>query len=357
MSLRLKPHVAALPLLRPVAVPPGVQLVANLSCNENPLGPSPSAMSALLRALEMAHRYPDPTCSALKAALAAKWDVNSTNVALANGIDEWGLLLFLVLVEPGGEAVMAQVSFLSYLLRAKLLGVHLTQVPLKDYTHDLEAMAEAITDRTRLVLICNPNNPTGTVVSAAAMEAFLERVPEQVAVVLDEAYYEYAVGPDYPRSVDYLRAGQRNLIVLRSFSKAYGLAGLRVGYMLADEKVIDHMERARLPYSVNCMAQAAALAALDDDEHLQRSREANEAAKAFFYRELVALGLHPVRTHANFMAIDVRRPGTEVSELLSERGFVTTPLEIWGMPNHVRFSFGTPAQNRAFLTALRGVTN
>jgi len=190
-------------------------------------------------------------------------------------------------------------------------------------------------------------------VNAAAMERFLERVPRRVPVVVDEAYYEYAVNPDYPRSVEYLRAGQENLIVLRSFSKVYGLAGLRVGYMLADERVIDYMERVRLPFNVSRPAQVAALAALDDDEHVRRSVEANEAAKEFFYRELTALGLRYIPTHTNFIAMDVGRPGTEVSGLLLERGFITTPTDGWGVPNHVRFSFGTPEENELFVAALK----
>jgi histidinol-phosphate aminotransferase len=176
-------------------------------------------------------------------------------------------------------------------------------------------------------------------------------------VVLDEAYYEYAVGPDHFRSVPHIRAGRENLITLRSFSKVFGLAGLRVGYMLANERVIDYMERARPPFNVNRLAQVAALAALSDDEHVRRGVEANEAAKAFFYRELAALGLRYIPTYTNFIAIDVGRPGREVSGPLLGRGFITTPLEGWGVPNHVRFSFGTPEENEAFVVALREITS
>jgi histidinol-phosphate aminotransferase len=352
MNLPFKPHITRLPAYKPPTVPPGVKRVIDLSSNENPLGPSPRAVAALREAAETVNRYPDAAGAALRAALADKWGVSSANVALGNGADEWVLLLCLALIEPGDEVIMAQGSFISYLLRATEVGAELTQVPLTNYAHDLDAMADAITDRTRLIFVCNPNNPTGTAVDATAMETFLERVPEHIPVVVDEAYYEYAVNPDYPRSVAYLRDGQRNLIVLRSFSKVYGLAGLRVGYLLASEEVVDYVERARPPFNVNRLAQVAALAALDDDEHVQRSLEANEAAKVFFYRELEALGLRYIPTHTNFIAVDVGRPGTEVSRSLLERGFVVTATDGWGVPNHVRFSFGLPVENEAFVVAL-----
>ena len=213
-------------------------------------------------------------------------------------------------------------------------------------------MAAAITGRTRLVFVCNPNNPTGTVVDAAQMQSFMEQVPDSVPVVLDEAYYEYAVCPDYFDSVEHIRGGRENLVVLRSFSKVYGLAGLRVGYLLGHERLVDYAERARPPFNVNRLAQIAAVAALDDRDHVQRSVESNEAAKAFFYHELDTLHLDYVCTHTNFIAVNVGRPGTEVSTALLERGFLTTPLEGWGVPGHIRFSFGTVEENRLFAAAL-----
>jgi histidinol-phosphate aminotransferase len=354
MSLPFKSHIAKLPAYKPPSVPPGVERVIDLSSNENPLGPSPKAMAALRAAIGTVNRYPDAAGAALKAALAEKWGLSPAHIALGNGADEWVLLLCLSLLEPGDEVIMAKGSFISYLLRAIEVGAKLVQVPLKDHAHDLQAMADAIGDDTRLIFVCNPNNPTGTAVSAAAMEAFLDRVPERVPVVVDEAYYEYAVAnPGYAgRSVAYLRDGRKNLIVLRSFSKVYGLAGLRVGYMLASEEVIDYAERARPPFNVNRLAQVAALAALDDDEHVRRSIEANQAAKNFFHRELAALGLRYIPTYTNFIAVDVGRPGAEVSGPLLERGFITTATDGWGVPNHVRFSFGTPEENEAFIAAL-----
>ena len=355
MKLPFKPHIAQLPAYKPPTVPPGVQRMVDLSSNENPLGPSPKAVAALREAAGTVNRYPDAAGTALKAALARHWDLSPSNIALANGADEWVLLLCMSLLNPGDQVIMALGSFISYVLRSIEAGAQMVRVPLQDHAHDLGAMADAVTDRTRLIFVCNPNNPTGTMVDAERLEAFLLKIPERVPVVVDEAYYEYVPDPGQMRMLDALRAGRENLIVLRSFSKVYGLAGLRVGYMMADEQMIDYMERARPPFNVNRLAQVAGVAALDDDEHVRRSVAANEQAKAFFHRELAALGLRAIPTHTNFMAVDVGRPGAQVTGPLLERGFITTALEGWGVPNHVRFSFGTPQENQAFVSALKDV--
>jgi histidinol-phosphate aminotransferase len=352
MSLPYKPHIVKLPAYKPPSVPPGMARVVDLSSNENPLGPSPRAMAALREAVATVNRYPDASGTDLKAALAGKWDVRPEQIALGNGADEWMLLLCLAFAGPEDEVVMAHGSFISYLLRTAEVGAKAVRVPLREYTHDLEAMAEATTERTRLVFVCNPNNPTGTMVSAEQLEAFLQRIPERVAVVVDEAYYEYVSDGERPRTLEAIRGGRENLIVLRSFSKVYGLAGLRVGYMLAHEKVIDYMERARPPFNVNSLAQVAALAALGDEEHVRRSVEANQAAKAFFCRALDALGVPYTPSHTNFLAVDVGRPASQVSGPLLERGFLTTALDNWGVPHHLRFSFGTPEENEDFVAAL-----
>jgi histidinol-phosphate aminotransferase len=259
------------------------------------------------------------------------------------------------MLEPGDEVMMAWGSFISYWLRGVEMGADVVRVPLQNHVHDLDAMFDALSPATRIVFCCNPNNPTGTIVDPRAMEAFLARVPDRVLVVLDEAYFEYADGPGYFQSLDHLRADRNNLVVLRSFSKIYGLAGLRVGYMVAHEAVIDYMERARPPFNVNRLAQVAALAALDDEEHVRRSLEANEAAKQFFYDKLRAMGVPYILSYTNFIAMDVGRDAKQVSGALLERGFVTTALDAWGVPNHVRFSFGTPEENQAFVDALQEV--
>lgn len=355
MSLPFKPYIAKLPAYKPPAVPPGLETVVDLSSNENPLGPSPKAVAAMREALWSVHRYPDASAAALKAALAAKHGLCPENVAIGNGTDEWVHLLCLSLLEPGDEVMMAWGSFIGYWLRGVEMGANVVRVPLQNYALDMDAMFNAVTPATRIIFCCNPNNPTGTVVDPRAMEACLAHVPERVLVVLDEAYVEYADGEGYFQSLDHLRAGRENMAVLRSFSKVYGLAGLRVGYLLGHETLIDYVERARSPFNVNRLAQVAALAALEDEEHVRRSLEANEAARQFFYSELRALGVPYILSYANFIAIDVGREATQVSSALLERGFVTMALDAWGVPNHVRFSFGTPRENEAFIRALQEV--
>jgi len=355
MDLPFKPHIAKLPAYMPPAMPSHLKQAVDLSANENPLGPSPKAVAALQDAVWTVNRYPDASGADLKAALSEKHGLRPANVALGNGTDEWVLLLCLAFLNPGDEVMMAWGSFISYWLRGVEMGAEVVRVPLQNYAPDMVAMFGALSPATRIVFCCNPNHPTGAIVDARAMEAYLEQIPDRVLVVLDEAYFEYADGPGHFQSLDYLRAGRKNLVVLRSFSKIYGLAGLRVGYMLAHEAVIDYMERARPPFNVNRLAQVAALAALEDDEHVQRCLEANEAAKQFFYGELRAMGVPYVLTYANFVAIDVGRAAGPVSRALLDHGFLTTALDTWGVPNHLRFSFGTMEQNEAFVEALREV--
>jgi histidinol-phosphate aminotransferase len=247
---------------------------------------------------------------------------------------------------------MARGSFISYLLRTLEMGATPVRIPLRDFSHDLASMADAVTDRTKIIFVCNPNNPTGTAVDSGSFNAFLARVPERVLVVVDEAYYEYAVNDSYPRSVAMIRDGRENLVALRSFSKVYGLAGLRVGYLIASETVVDYAERARPPFNVNCLAQVAARAALGDDDHVQRSLRANVAARGYFYEEMQRLGLSVIPSRTNFMAVGVGRPGADISGPLLQRGFLTTAMDGWGVPNHLRFSFGLPGENEAFVSAL-----
>jgi histidinol-phosphate aminotransferase len=227
-------------------------------------------------------------------------------------------------------------------------------VPLRDYAHDLDAMAGAITARTRLVLVCNPNNPTGTTNTAAEMRRLLERVPDDVLVVVDEAYVEFVDRPDYPDMLAELRAGRSNLLLLRTFAKVYGLAGLRLGYAFGHAEVVGYLDRARPTFNVNALAQAAGLAALEDEEHLQRSREHAARCRTLFERELRALGLRPVPSQTNFVAVPVA-DDMAVTAALLERGFTVTPLSGWGVPGHIRISYGTDEENPRFFESLRDV--
>jgi histidinol-phosphate aminotransferase len=353
--MRFKDYIANLPPYKPPTLirqqPTGV---VKLSSNENPLGPSPRALAAIEAAAAQVHRYPDAGSSALRQGLAAHFGVAPEMVICTNGSDEMVFLLCLAFLREGDQAVMAHGSFISYYLRTLEMGGQALRVPLRDYAHDLDAMADAITDRTRLLFLCNPNNPTGTTNSAAEVKRLLERVPEDVLVVVDEAYIEFVERPDYPDLLAELGAGRANIILLRTFAKIYGLAGLRLGYAFGAPELISYLERARPTFNVNALAQAAGLAALEDDQHLVRSRAHTAACRALFMRELQALDLQPVPSDTNFIAVPVG-DDMAVASALMDHGFTVNPLAGWGLPGHIRISFGTDDENARFFVALRTI--
>lgn len=355
--MRFKPHIQSLPAYKPAKLltGPAADLV-KLSSNENPLGPSPKAVAALHAAVTSVHRYPDSGSLALRQALAEHAALGVEHVTCGNGSDELILLLCLALLEPGDEVVMAQGTFISYLLRTLELDARPVRVPLRDYAHDLPAMAAALTPRTRIVFVCNPNNPTGTTSGAAEVEALLSQVPDDVLVVIDEAYLEFVTRPDYPDLLPALRDGRPNLLLLRTFAKIHGLAGLRLGYGYGHPDLVAYLERARPTFNINLLAQVAGVAALGDAEHVARSKAHADASRAFFVRELRALGLAPIAGETNFVAVPVGDDGA-VSDGLRDRGFTVTPLAGWGLPGLIRISFGTAEQNEACIAALQAVLN
>lgn len=353
MAIRYKEHIAGLPAYKPAKLiaGPAAELV-KLSSNENPLGPSPLALEALQAAIGQVHRYPDAGSGALREALAAHASLSAEQVTCSNGSDELVLLLCLAFLDAGDEVVMAEGTFISYLIRTLELGARPVRVPLREYTHDLAAMAAAVTPRTRLIFVCNPNNPTGTTNGAAEVRAFLDAVPDDVLVVMDEAYVEFVTRPDYPDLLPAIRDGRQNLLLLRTFAKIHGLAGLRLGYAYGHPELIAYLDRARPPFNVNLLAQVAGRAALADVEHVARSRAHTNASRAFFNDELRAMGLSPVPGETNFVAVPVG-DDMAVSEGLRERGYTVTPLSAWGLPGLIRISFGTEEQNRGVIAALR----
>ena len=353
--MHFKPYIATLPPYKPPKLirkqPAGV---VKLSSNENPLGPSPRALAAIQAAAAQVHRYPDAGSAGLRDALASHYSLAPEMVLCTNGSDEMVFLLALAFLGEGDQAVMAHGSFISYFLRTIEMGGQAVRVPLRNFTHDLDAMADAITDRTRLVFLCNPNNPTGTTNSADELRRLLARVPDDVLIVADEAYVEFVERSDYPDLLAELRAGRQNLIVLRTFAKIYGLAGLRLGYAFGHPDVMGYLERARPTFNVNALAQAAGLAALEDAEHVARSRAHANSCRAHFMGELAALGLKPIPSNTNFVAVEVG-DDMEVTTALMDQGFTVTPLSGWGIPGHIRISFGTEAENVRFFIALRHV--
>ncbi|HZT43704.1 MAG TPA: histidinol-phosphate transaminase [Chthonomonadaceae bacterium] len=331
----------------------GLTDIVKLASNENNLGPSPKAIEAMQRAAAQMHLYPEATAPRLREALARHLGVDEKMLVFGNGSDDIIHLLGVTFLEPGDEVIQAEPSFVRYKAAAILNNAPCHSLPLDSgWTHDLEAMAERINAHTRLIFLCNPNNPTGTIVSRAALERFLDRVPERAIVVLDEAYFEYAQGPDFPDGSRYVQEG-RNVVVLRTFSKIYGLAGLRIGYGIMRPEIAAWLERTREPFNVSGMAQAAALAALADTEHVERTLAMNAAGKQAFYAGFEALGLPYTPTHANFVWVDVRRDCKAVFEALLRQGVITRTGDIFGAPTHLRVTIGRPEENARFLTALR----
>ena len=328
----------------------GIRGAVKLASNENPLGPSPKAMAALATGAETLHLYPDGGAHHLTRALANRLDVSLNQVIVGNGSDEIISLLVKAFVAPGEEAVMADHTFVMYKLA--VMGGHGTikEVLLKEWRHDLPAMAKAITDRTRLVFICNPNNPTGTIVTRDEVTAFMADVPDHVIVVFDEAYFEYVRHPHFPDSIQYVREN-RPVVVLRTFSKIYGLAGLRIGYGITTPEIVDYLHRVRNPFNTNALAQKAALAALDDKEHVATSRVLNESEMEVVASELRDLGFHPLPSQANFLYFDTHQDGHDVFNRLLKEGVIVRHIR----GSMIRVTIGLPEENTRFLRALKNV--
>ena len=332
----------------------GIRDSIKLASNENPLGPSPKAVAAITAALGDLHRYPDGSAFHLKRRLAERLGVSEAELIVGNGSNEIIELAVRTFLRPGDEAVMADQAFVVYRLVVQAAGGTSRIVPLRDFTHDLEAIAAAVTPRTRLVFLGNPNNPTGTIFRRAAWRAFLGRLPEHLLVVADDAYAEYVEDPEYPDTFRERGDGRVPVLSLRTFSKLYGLAGLRIGYGVGAAPVIDALDRIRQPFNVNALALAGARAALDDEEHVRRTLAANRAGMAFLTDAFHALGLAHVPSAANFVLVRVG-DGARVYEALLRRGVIVRPMAVYGFPAHVRVTVGTEAENGRFVAALRAV--
>jgi len=330
----------------------GLTRVIKLASNENPLGPSPRALAALSGVQDMLHRYPDGGAYRLRQAIADRWKVAREQVILGNGSDEILGLLARTFLTPGDEAIMADHTFVIYKMEVTAVHGKPVVVPLVDWIHDLGSMARVVTSRTRLLFLCNPNNPTGTMVPAEAVDRLMAEVPEDVIVVFDEAYFEYVRNPRFPDAMAYVKQG-RNAIVLRTFSKIYGLAGLRIGYGVSTPESIDFLNRVRPPFNVNSLAQNAALAALGDDEHVARSRAVNAAGMEQMERGLRALGVTPIPSEANFLYFDAKQDGRPVFEALLREGIIVRHIDA----TMLRVTIGQPDENAAFLQALKKVLN
>lgn len=325
-----------------------------LASNENPLGPSPKAVEAMMRALSESHRYPDAAGYYLRQRLADRQQVPLEQITLGAGSTELIQLLARLLAGVGDEGLTSEYSFVMFAQSIQVAGATLVEVPMKDWRFDLEALAARLSARTRLVYIANPNNPTGTLVTATEVDRLLARLPQTAVLVLDEAYCDYVAHPDYSRSLDYVRR-QANVIALRTFSKVHGLAGLRIGYALGPVELIAGIDKLRSPFNVSRLAQVAALAALDDVEHVRRSVEMNRRGLEVFACELPRLGLRYVPSYGNFVFVETGNDAQQDYKALLKQGVIVRPLGFMGLPRAMRVTVGTEEENRRFLEALKKV--
>lgn len=328
----------------------GITNSIKLASNENPLGPSSRAVTAIKKAVAGLNRYPDGSGFFLTQKLAKQLGVEMDQVILGNGSNELIELAVRTFVQPGDEVVSADPSFVVYKMIAQAAGGTNVIVPCRDLTHDLDAMAERITGKTRLVFIANPNNPTGTMNTKDELDRFLARVPDHVLVCVDEAYFEYVTRADYPDAIDYVREG-KNVLSLRTFSKIYGLAGLRIGYGVTRREVAEMMNKVRQPFNTNTLGQVGALAALSDRKHVERSVTLNNEGKQLLYREFDRLGIKYTPTETNFILFDTAKDGRELYTGLLKKGVIVRPMGA----GRVRVTIGLPEENQRFVTELEGV--
>lgn len=351
--LRLTPYVPGKPI-EEVKREFGLTDIIKLASNENPLGPSPKAIEAMKAHAANVGQYPEGSCFELRNAVAKKHAVSPDMLIFGAGADEVIRYLGVALLDEDNEVIMAETTFSQYDAATTVMDCPGHVVPLKDWTYDLDAMLAKVNSRTKLFFVSNPNNPTGTIVWSDAVERVLDKLPERCLLVLDEAYYEYVDDPDYTRSIEWTKQG-RNVIALRTFSKIYALAGLRVGYGVAPTRIVELLERVRLPFNVSSMGQAAAIASLGDPDQVTRTREQNRRAKEYLYRELDAMGIPYTPTQANFVWVDLLRDCKQVFTELLRRGVIVRTGDIFGCPTHVRVTTGTDEQNERFISCLREV--
>ncbi|MBI3569599.1 MAG: histidinol-phosphate transaminase [Gammaproteobacteria bacterium] len=332
----------------------GVTGAIKLASNENPLGPSPRALTAARDALADIHRYPDGNGFALKSALARKHDIKPECITLGNGSNDILEFLARAFVLPENEVIFSEHAFAVYPIVTRAVGAKAVVVPAKNWGHDLSAMRKAVNARTRLIFIANPNNPTGTWLKADELEEFLRAMPAHVLVAVDAAYFEYVGEREYPNTIAWT-AKYPNLVTTRTFSKAYGLAGLRAGYGVSTPAIADVLNRVRQPFNVNSVALAAATAALEDETHVAHAVQTNRDGMRQLIGAFKELGLEYIASAGNFICIDFKRPAAAMYEALLRQGIIVRPVANYGMPNHLRVTVGLPQENERFIKALEKV--
>lgn len=328
--------------------------VLKLASNENPLGTSPLSVEAMSEKIHASYLYPDDNCYYLKQRLGEKSGMSVTNIIVGSGSVELIELIFKAYVNPGDQVIMSEPSFIMYKIACQIFGGDRVAIPLKNYQHDVETMISRINQKTKIIIVDNPINPTGTIIDKRKMDHFVETVPQNVIMVIDEAYHEYIKETEYPHGLDYLKK-HKNILVLRTFSKIYGLAGLRVGYGFSSEEIVGAMMKVRLPFNVNRIGQIAASAALGDTSFVKSSRENNEAGKVFLYREFDRLKLNYTPTFGNFILVDFKREAREVFEAAQRKGIILRTVYEYGLPTSLRITIGSPTQNERLVKTLQEI--
>ncbi len=333
----------------------GLKNAIKMASNENALGPSPKALAAIRKNLPKIHRYPDGNCFYLRNKLSKVLGVSAESIVFGNGSDE--ILVFAVrtFVGPGDEVIIADPTFMIYEIATQVEDGSIVKIPMRNFHYDLDGMKGCINHKTKLIFLANPDNPVGTTISEKDLLKFLKEVPQNIVVVLDEAYYEFAKGTKgYPDSIRFL-SDFKNIIIARTFSKAYGLSGLRIGFGIANPNIAYALNKVREPFNVNLLAQAAAIAALDDTAHLQKTLQMVLAGRRYLSGELKTMGLRVVDTATNFILVDMGTDANQVHEKLLQKGIIIRPMSVWGLKTFIRVTIGKPAENNKFLTALNKI--
>ena len=331
----------------------GLRNVIKLASNENPLGPSRKAMRAMRWALSDCHLYPESGCHYLVARLSQELGIPANQIVIGNGSNEILELLCRGFLSEGDQVISSETSFLVYPILTQVSGAEYKSVPMKEYRYDLEEIAGAITDRTKIIFIANPNNPTGTYVSAEEVSRFISRVPKDVIICMDEAYVDFVEAADFPRMIETIKASHPNLVLMRTFSKSYGLAGLRVGYAVASPEVAEYLHKIRQPFNVNSLAQIGATAALDDRFFLWRTKLLVSSGRKYLYKRFQKMGLRYIPSQANFVLVDTGRDGEEVFQALLKSGMIVRSMKAYGLASWIRVTIGRRSENARFYRLLK----
>jgi len=334
----------------------GLKEVIKLASNETSIGPSPLAVEAIKKEIENINLYPESSSRLLREKIAQKLNLNKETIIVGNGADNIISLVGMAFINEGDEVITGEITFPAYETITKIIGGKAIPVKFKDYTYNLEDIVHQINERTKLIFICNPNNPTGTIVNKEAVDKFMRQIPEDIVIVFDEAYYDYVEDKNYPDSLSYVLEG-KNIIILRTFSKIAGIAGVRIGYGIAKPELIGYLRQVASPFPVNRLAQVAAAASLDDEEHRRKVLRSNQEGKRYLYRELKKLDLFYLPTEANFIFIDLKTNANVIFEKLLKKGVIIRPGKTWGCSNFIRVTIGTRNENRKFIQALKEVLN